>query len=237
MNNKIIKFPMNSQKKFMQDKKCDYKTLAIMTLYSNHTPIEHQHETGNYEPYRYLYRDKIIEFTEEIEGLSKNKISTVLKNMKKLSTISDDFVLAYKNKNEKIYYVIRYCDDNDRQFVTIDEDMLKYLVWSSNSNTIKTYILIKYLCQHEKEKYNNNEKKITNEYICEQIGLSPNSKNNLQGIGIITDSLENNGFINKRYVNCGGIKSVIYYSVNTHEEWIKIHQEKKKKCYRSVNEI
>ena len=29
---KVVKFPMNSHEKFMKDKKCDYKTLAIMTL-------------------------------------------------------------------------------------------------------------------------------------------------------------------------------------------------------------
>ena len=79
---KVVKFPMNSHEKFMKDKKCDYKTLAIMTLYSNHTPLEIQHNNANYEEYRYLYKNKVLEFREEIAELSQTKINTVLRNMK-----------------------------------------------------------------------------------------------------------------------------------------------------------
>ena len=44
MNDKVVMLPMSSKKCNMQNKKCDYKTLAIMTLYSNFTPIEMQDE-------------------------------------------------------------------------------------------------------------------------------------------------------------------------------------------------
>ena len=48
MNDKVVMLPMSSKKCNMQNKKCDYKTLAIMTLYSNFTPIEMQDEKGVY---------------------------------------------------------------------------------------------------------------------------------------------------------------------------------------------
>ena len=60
MNDKVVMLPMSSKKCNMQNKKCDYKTLAIMTLYSNFTPIEMQDEKGVYETYRFLYKNKII---------------------------------------------------------------------------------------------------------------------------------------------------------------------------------
>ena len=44
MKDKVVMLPMSSKKCNMQNKKCDYKTLAIMTLYSNFTPIEMQDE-------------------------------------------------------------------------------------------------------------------------------------------------------------------------------------------------
>lgn len=216
-----VRFPMSSHKNNMQDKHCDYKTLAIMTLYSNITPMKDQHETGIYEDYRFLYKNRIIKFTEEIEYISNNKINTIIKNMRKLSQLDGDLVTAYKNKNEEIYYAINYGSGvKNNKFVTIPGEMLKYLIWTGNSNVIKAYILIKYLCEYEESEYGNKEKKITNSYICEQIGLNPNSKNNLHGVKMITESLQNNGFINRREVTKGeGIKKYIYYSVNGYEEW------------------
>ena len=94
--NKVVMLPMSTQKKYMKDKKCDYRTLAIMTLYSKFTPIEEQHKTGNYEPYRYVYKNKIIEFTDEIESLSNKKIGTIVNNMRKLSQLNNGLVQAVK---------------------------------------------------------------------------------------------------------------------------------------------
>ena len=73
MNDKVVMLPMSSKKCNMQNKKCDYKTLAIMTLYSNFTPIEMQDEKGVYETYRFLYKNKIIKFTKEIEEIYANE--------------------------------------------------------------------------------------------------------------------------------------------------------------------
>lgn len=218
--NKTVNFPMNSHKDFMQDKKVDYKTLAIMTLHSNFTDMEKQHETGVYENYRYIYKNKIIGLTEEIEALSKNKINTIIKNMRKLSQLNNGLVTACKNKNDDIYYVINYCNgDTNNKFVTIEESMLKFLINAGNSNMIKVYILIKYLCLYQESLNGEKEKRITLGYICQQIGLSPKSNNNLNIITDIVTSLENNKFINRRKVNKQGVKTIIFYSINSYEYW------------------
>ena len=76
---KVIKFPMSSDEVNMKNKKCDYKTLAIMTLHSNHTPSEN---------HRYVYKKDILLNKEEIESLSKNQIDTICRNIKKLCKFS-----------------------------------------------------------------------------------------------------------------------------------------------------
>lgn len=229
---KVVKFPMNSHEKFMKDKKCDYKTLAIMTLYSNHTPLEVQHDNANYEEYRYLYKNKVIQFTEEIEELSKTKINTILRNMKKLSNLSNELVNACKNENEQIYYVINYSNgERCNKYVTIEDEMLRYLVNTGNSNVIKVYILIKYLCQYELDKYNKKEKKITYNYLLENIGLSIESHNSRITIKNIIECLRDGDFINTRKAMVG-CKTIIYYSINDYDEWKRRRIEKRDNDYK-----
>ena len=212
---KVVNFPMSTQKCHMKDKKCDYKTLAIMTLYSNMTPMKDQHESRTYEPYRYVYKNKIIKFTDEIEG---------------------GLVTATKNHNEEIIYYIRYENERGREYVSIPEDMLRRLVWIGNGNLIKVYLLIKYLCEDEKRRFNHDEKKITNKYICDEIGLSSSSKNNLQGITEITNTLEECDFIKKRYVKSSetGIKTNIFYSLISYDEWMDKKRKRENERYNRV---
>lgn len=218
MEKKVVKLPMNSHEKYMKDKKCDYKTLAIMMLYSNMTPIEEQDENGTYEEYRYLYKNKIIKFTEEIEELSRNKINSILKNIRKLSQLDDgNLVSACKNAEGEIYYVINYCNgESGNKYVTIEEDMLRVLTNACNSNMIKIYILLKYMC-------GNGEKKITRGYIAEQIGISTGERGK-KTVSDCTKVLSACGFIKKRkvYHNNSEINCDIYYSINSHEEWKEV---------------
>jgi hypothetical protein len=225
---KELALPLNSEKENMQNKKCDYKTLAIMTLYSKMTPKEQQEKEEHEENYRYVYKNNIIEFTDEVEELSKNKIDTVIKNMRKLSKLEGNLVTAVKNQDGEICYVINYASDKDREYVTIEEDMLKFLINTGNGNVIKTYVLLKYMCAK-------GEKKITRSYIAQQIGLTTNSHKNLQVVSDITESLANNGFIRKRRHISVGTKEEVYYSVNSHEDWLRIKEEKKKEQFSSGN--
>lgn len=215
MNNKDYSFPITSSKDNMMNKLLDYKTLSIMTIFSNK---DNTINDGVEEMHRYLYKNKVLENIESIESLSKNKINTIMKNIRKLSKLDNNVVMATNTPNGIVYY-INYTKQG-REFVTIKESMLRYLINVSNSNTIKVYILLKYLCQDK-------EKNVTREYIAEQIGLSKKSRSNLQEISDITDMLFNTGFINikQKYVSellsngneC--IKKYNYYSINSYDVW------------------
>lgn len=216
--NSIVQLPMNSEEIHLSDKKCDYKTLATMMLYSNMTPKEILYEQGLDEVCRFIYKEKIEKNIVEIESLTKNKKDTIIKNIRKLSKLNNRLVMACKNKDGKIFYVINYADTEGKKFVTIEEEILRYLIDVGNSNVIKTYILLKYLCK-------DGERKITRKYIAENIGLSSKSKGNLQTVTNILTSLDRNGLINRRYEymnnNTNNKKCNIYYSINSYETWKK----------------
>lgn len=217
---KEVFLPINTEKENIQNKRCDYKTLGIMTLYSNMKPIEKQDEEGVYETNRYIYKNKIMLNKDEIEELSGVKIKTVCDNMRKLSKLEGNLVVPCISKDEQIYYIVNYESKDGNKFTTIHEKMLRKLINSTNSNVIKVYLIIKYMCEYELKKNGNKEKKITNAYLAEQIGLSSKSHKNINLITDITDTLHQLGFINKHYVNTSkGIKTNIYYSINNYEEW------------------
>ena len=95
---KIIKFPISTDEKNMKDKKCDYNLLVILTLLSKYS-------LG--EDHRYIYKDDILLNKDKIENLSKRKINTIIKNVRKLSRLEGNAVVA-KEINGKIAYIINY---------------------------------------------------------------------------------------------------------------------------------
>ena len=97
-DNKIIKFPISTAEENIQDKKCDYKLLSALTLLSKY---------NNGEDHRYIYKDDIILNKNKIESLSKRKINTVIKNVRKLSKLEGNAVVA-KSVDGKIVYIINY---------------------------------------------------------------------------------------------------------------------------------
>lgn len=206
---KILKLPINSSKENMQNKKCNYKTLAIMTLYSNRTPNEVSLDKGYEELYRYLYENKIRDNILEIEKLSHNKQDTIFRNIRKLAKLNNGLITVANSSNGIIYY-INYRSAEGGDYVIIEEDILKYLIDTGNSNVIKVYILLKYLCRKGK-------KAITNEYIADQIGLSSKSHKNIQTVINIIKSLVNNKLIKK-----------------TKDKGVKFNDDKCK--YKEINE-
>lgn len=233
-NNKLndeVRFPMNVYEGNIGDKHCNYKTLAIMTLYSNYN---NNIEDGSQEQHRYVYKDKIIEFTDEIEELSQNKINTILRNIKKLSNLSGHLVIASKTQDNKIVYTINYragefitnedgqvIDCKKGSFVLIEQDLLKYLVDVGSNELIKVYLLIKALCLWNERTNDQHEKMITNSYLCEHIGLKP-CKNSLQSISNITHALEELHLIKKRVEHRnlrGEFRHYNHYSIVPYDEW------------------
>ena len=216
--NKEYNVPMNSSKENMKNRNCDYKTLAIMSLYSKFTPIEKQIEDGVDEQYIYLYRNKILESKDEIEEISKWKIKTVLNNMRKITMLNSNLItsMVYEDCGyEETYYMIDYSDEEGKEYVTIEKNILKILINIGNSDLIKIYILIKYLSRE-------NARKISREYIDQEIGIENPSKSVLDRISKITSSLAKAGLIEKKYIS-EGCKTQIYYRIIPLNEFKKNH--------------
>ena len=216
--NKEYNVPMNSSKENMKNRNCDYKTLAIMSLYSKFTPIEKQVKDGVDEQYIYLYRNTILESKDEIEEISKWKIKTVLNNMRKITMINSNLItsMVYEDCGyEETYYMIDYSDEEGKEYVTIEKNILKILINIGNSDLIKIYILIKYLSRE-------NARKISREYLAQEIGIENPSKSVLDRISKITSSLAKAGLIEKKYIS-EGCKTQIYYRIIPLNEFKKNH--------------
>lgn len=222
---KDIRFPISSYEEYL--KNIDYMTYGIITYFSNRTKAEEGEEDSG-ELFRWVYKNRLIEKSEEIEKLSKNKFNTVMRNVRKLSKMDNNLVVA-KNSDKGIVYYINYYHMPHGYYVTIHEEILRYLLNVSNSNVIKTYVFLKYRCAKGKAK-------ITRKEIAEAIGLSPNSESNLTTVTDITVSLMGI-LINKTYeyateINESNgneqVKKYCYYEIVDEEKVLnRIREERK----------
>ena len=246
---KVVRLPMNCSEVHLKNKQCDFKTLAIMTLYSCFETTEDELTSAH----RYIYRNKIIELTDEIEELSQSTIRSIKRNIKKLADLDNALVNVYETDDGKIVYKINYqlgeFIEDERgikthekgAFVQIEESMLKFLINVGNNNVIKTYILLQALCESEYRKTGSREKWVTREFIAEHIGLSTKSNKNLDLITDITDMLRDIDFIDKKLVvfrtDNGQTKTHAYYKIVSSEEWKRRRLEKKEKDTVKISKI
>jgi hypothetical protein len=170
--------PISTYEEYL--KNLDYMTYGIITYFSNRTMSNEEGDSG--ELFRWVYKNKLIENQDEIEKLSKNKFNTVMRNVRKLSKMDNNLVVAKNSENGIVYY-INYYHMPHGKFVTIHHEILKYLLTVSNSNVIKTYVFLKYRCSKGKTR-------VTRKEMAEAIGLSPNSESNLTTISDITTMLD-----------------------------------------------
>lgn len=187
----MIKFPISSSKVNMQNKKIDYQILALLTLYSYYNYKEHYDEDEDEELYRYIYRKNILEDMSEFTEIVGKKPDTILKIIKRIVAQNTNLITITKTTNGLVYN-INYTDLNGRQFITVDQNTLEVLV-KEDSNTIKTYVLLKYMCREK-------GRTISREYIADSIGLSSNSSSSLQVISNVTNKLEDLKLISKEVV-------------------------------------
>lgn len=158
----------------LSDKHFNYKTLAIMSLYS--TP-----QNGH----RLLNRDILFDHANEIEQLSNLKMNTILRSIRKL-VVKDSLIKQYRDEFGYMYYSI-----TTNQCVRVNKDTLKRLINIGDNNLIKTYLFLVNQC-------NRYEKKVMpNQLIAQSIGLSPASNNSLQTITNMTNKLNELGLIQK----------------------------------------
>ena len=135
-NKKDYRLPISSYEEYL--KNIDYMTYGIITYFSNRTTSDNEGIDSG-ELFRWIYKNKLIEKSEEIEKLSKNKFNTVMKNVRKLSKMDNNLVVA-KNSDNGIIYYINYYHMPHGKFVTIHHEILRYLIDSTNSNVIKTSV-------------------------------------------------------------------------------------------------
>lgn len=213
-------FPITSSQVNLKNKKLDYKVLMLMTFLSNKQHEDDIDKVGE-DNWRFLYRNKLTRYSDLVESMSNNKIQTVIKVINKMSKLDCKVVDVRKTECNDIIYLINYKTDN-KDFVTIETKIMEALIHSFNSNAIKVYILLKYMCR-------DGERKLSREWIAKQIGLSGKSHNNLQTITNITDELSCGGYINKRTAINEEGKRISYYEVNSIEQWSKIRNKNKRR--------
>ena len=95
----------------------------------------------------------------------------------------------------------------------------------TNKDAMKVYILLKIQCD-----LLNNTRPMSNAYLCSLLGYPTNNERNLTNMGSWTNTLANNGFIEKIQNRVYGenedgkkviIRTDTYYKVNTLETWNK----------------
>ena len=232
MNDKDIwEVPINTEPTVIGDRDMNYKILALISLYSKYkgeTVCDlKEYDYSEIENHRYIYQDYIIENKEELEKESKNSIKTIRRNIKKLIECDNKVIQVCKDKKGKVFYKINpYFNPNDKSsmnnFVTIDSDMLRYLVNTSNSDVIKVYCIFKWLLWDNKNK-TYVSKRVDRYWICRQLGLNEESGKNLQKVTDILQFLVNNFYITRTKENIldkdGKYKTVYYYKIATYDYW------------------
>ena len=172
--------------------------------------------------------NKIIKFPiSSDESLSKRKINTVIKNVRKLSKLEGNAVVA-KSVDGKIVYIINYKNKDGRKYILLEEDLLRHLADTTSSNEIKVYLLLQYRSSEIKET------KITRKSLAIGIGLNGNSGENLLSISNMLIDLKDKSLIevNKKYINVklenGNFKNTecLFIKLKSYEEWKKHHNEK-----------
>lgn len=224
---KIVKFPITSNEKYLKDKKCNYKILGLLTLLSKHTKGEN---------HRYIYHKDVMLNKDMLETLSGNKMDAIIKTIKKLIKLEGDLIIAKTTENG-IIYQINFLDKNGRKYVLIEEKILKKIMTFTNNNVLKVYILLKYRCGYD-------GRIITRDDICTNIGLSPKSHKNLQVITQMLTGLEQVGLIEINNIYDKILKDgkeqmrkLLKISIVKYEDWEKFESKSKDKIKGSWNFI
>ena len=234
----VFNCPMNTA--YIKDKKMDYKTLGIMTIFSNRKSEVVARDISEAEAHRYLYEkgnNSIWSNRKEIEKLSGNKIKTIRANMNKLVKCGNDVVTYNEDDNGGYYKIIPCANDGTKSkdgslkgsYVIIDSRILQYLVNVYNSTAIKIYCTLKWLL-YDKETEKEIERQLTIDFICKQIGLNEVSGKNRKMVSDVLNTFSKVGLINRKsftYCNDKGDFITSYkYSINNYKTFKRIFSGK-----------
>lgn len=212
---KINKFPISSEQEYMKNKKVNYLNYCILVYFSNYQKDnELENFEGTFDTHRYIYENKILKNKEEIEHYSKTKIQTFIRNARKLATISNEEMISVRKTNDgKIVYTI----EKPNKFILIEEKILRILINFCSTNAIKTYVFLKWKCKEQGCIISRRE-------ICENIGLSANSKRQMQEITDITKGLQKLGLIKRKTtteisIDGEDYNRSTYYELTSYDNW------------------
>lgn len=190
------KIPVIVEKEFLKDKNCDYHALMVASCFGTNNLKKKNISIDS----RTIRNEK-----EDIEKTSHKSWSSTYKSLIKMSDKHKDLIKIKKIKKENTY-TVSYSNKNNKGYILIDDNIIKILLGSRDSTTIKTYLLLKMICKDE-------SKIVTRDYICYNIGLASSSSTNLNKITKITNFLEANNLIRKEYIKNDNCTRSIEYSI------------------------
>lgn len=190
------KIPVIVEKEFLKDKNCDYHALMVASCFGTNNLKKKNISIDS----RTIRNEK-----EDIEKTSHKSWSSTYKSLIKMSDKHKDLIKIKKIKKENTY-TVSYSNKNSKGYILIDDNIIKILLRNRDSATIKTYMLLKMIC-------NNGSKIVTRSYICDNIGLASSSSTNLNKITKITNFLEANNLIRKEYIKNNNCTKSIEYSI------------------------
>lgn len=176
--NKILKYAVRSEGIYMKSKNCNYNDYSILNYISIRNPNEE---------HRYVYRKDIVKDKTQIEELSGKKIENYFKSINKIIKLGN--LIVPKEFNGEAVYIINNKDTNNRKYVLLEKDIMRYLIDTGDKYLTKLYVLLKYRCNTK------TYTKISRKAMAESIGLSPNSGSTLTKITNLIVSLNNNNLI------------------------------------------
>lgn len=188
--------PIAIKKELLRDKSCDYHALIVASYFGENNLKKRNITIDS----RTIRNEK-----EDIEKISHKSWATTYKSLMKMSAKHKDLIKIKKIKKENTY-TVSYSNKNSKGYILIDDNIIKILLGSRDSATIKTYLLLKMICK-------DGSKIVTRDYICDNIGLSSNSTTNLNKITKITNFLEESNLIRKEYIKNKNCTRSIKYSI------------------------
>lgn len=205
---KVLKYGMPTNKEDIKNKNIStYSALMLQTKHDKQDKLDDR---------RYLYLNNFD--SEEAMDLLKVSKRTIQRNINAL--IKSGLIEVVETSENGCVYKFNYKKDN-KYFVEIEHNILTELVSATNSNTIATYLLLKY---HLK----NGKKKMTQEFIAQEIGISTNSLKTIRNITQVLAKIgliiiyEKEGFTT--YKTSDGISKTrpikeLWYELRSYEEW------------------
>lgn len=203
-----LKYGMPTNKEMIKNKNiATYSAMMLQTKHDKNDKLDNR---------RYLYANNFN--IEEVIDLLKVSKRTVQRNINAL--IKSDMIEVVETSDNGCVYKFNYKKDN-KYFVEIEHDILTELVSATNSNTIATYLLMKY---HLKD----GKKQMTQEFIAKEIGISANSLKTIRNITQVLTKLgliityEKEGFTYYK-TESGAVKTrpvkELWYELRDYEEW------------------